>query len=145
MKKLHDGPLLDVDVLPSPRGIGIVSVIVQYDALRPKKNGANHNRRFYRCANANDEQCSFFLWVDDEPAAKEWLEKSQLQLVPQTPTQTVIHYDAPDLSARRKRCDSKIATSSKDAKCDNRTGCLCDGRHGCLSKGCKSVTAKLAA
>jgi hypothetical protein len=88
-------------------------------------------------ANADDEQCSFFLWVDDEPAAKEWLEKSQLQPVPQTPTQTVIHYDALDLAARWKRCGSKIATSLKDAKCDNRTGCL--------SKGCKSVTAKLAA
>jgi hypothetical protein len=37
MKKLHDGPLLGVDVSPSPRGIGIASVIVQHDALLLRK------------------------------------------------------------------------------------------------------------
>src|SRR5438034_8035017 len=42
----------------------------------------------WTCPIRGDEQCSFFLWVEDEAAAKEPLGISQLPPVPQTPAKT---------------------------------------------------------
>lgn len=39
----------------------------------------------WRCPKVNNQQCSFFLWVAHESAAKEWWTASHLPPVPQTP------------------------------------------------------------
>jgi hypothetical protein len=41
-------------------------------------------------------QCAFFLWVDHETAAKDWLKTSQLPPVPQSPTKTGVDPNGPD-------------------------------------------------
>jgi len=52
----------------------------------------------WRCPGISGEQCSFFLWVEHETAAKEWLHISQLPPVPQTPTKTSVSCGDPDRS-----------------------------------------------
>ncbi|RFU33944.1 hypothetical protein B7463_g2349, partial [Scytalidium lignicola] len=56
--------------------------------------GQGYLKKVWRCPN-NKEQCSF-IWVDDEPAVREWIEKSRPQPVPQTPTKSnILNNDLP--------------------------------------------------
>ncbi|MCJ1380565.1 hypothetical protein MMC17_003673 [Xylographa soralifera] len=55
--------------------------------LTTKKVGPNQGAKFWRCPKYN-EQCAFFLWVEHEAQARAWLEVSQPQFPPQTPTST---------------------------------------------------------
>ncbi|CZR66097.1 uncharacterized protein PAC_15998 [Phialocephala subalpina] len=68
--------------------------------LTAKKSSPNKGKRFWRCHEVNDKQCLFFLWVEHEAAAKEWLNTSQLSLAPRTPTKT--NDDLPTISGSKE-------------------------------------------
>src|SRR5277367_6248943 len=61
---------------------------------------ANSSILVWRCSKVDDGQCAFFLWVDHEAGAKEWLNTSQLPPAPQTPTKTRVEHDGPDALPR---------------------------------------------
>jgi hypothetical protein len=69
-------------------------------------------------------RCAFFLWVDHEAAAKQWLESSKLPQAPQTPTKTGVNRDGldtmaqiletPFTKAKRKRVSGDVTNHDDD-------------------------------
>ena len=77
----------------------------------------------WRCPNIGDEQqCPFFLWVDHEAAAKDWLKISQLPPFPQTPTKTGVSCNEPQ-TPKSPYTRSKRKMISRDTNCDDNGNC----------------------
>jgi hypothetical protein len=84
-------------------------------------------------------RCAFFLWVEHEAAAKQWLESSNPPLAPQTPTKKGLNRDGPDdmpqiletpfTKAKRKKVSREVTNNDDNDDYNNGNANIYEGPH----------------